>query len=243
MHTLPPHDLLCCGFPCRTFSRAGGMQCDLRLIQHVLTKLAPQTGHMILLENTMTFPTIDGGKALAAVLGWLEAAGCTRIEHRVLSVAAVTGLPQARRRWVCVATKPTPPIPGLAFRWPSPIPEPYRQVLAEVLEPTPKYLPCSHIHATAPPLTERTHRLHQRGYRRANTQHCRIYDARGLAPTVSTTSAINVWADETRVRLLQPRELARLQGLNHFHLPTGRVVATRLIGNAIPPALVVALFE
>ena len=77
----------------------------------------------------------------------------------------------------------------------------------------------------------------------ANTQHCRIYDARGLAPTVSTTSAINVWADETRVRLLQPRELARLQGLNQFHLPTGRVVATRLIGNAIPPALVVALFE
>ena len=191
----------------------------------------------------MMFPTIDGGKALAAVLGWLEAAGCTRIEHRVLSVAAVTGLPQARRRWVCVATKPTPPIPGLAFRWPSPIPEPYRQVLAEVLEPTPKYLPCSHIHVTAPPLTERTHRLHQRGYRRANTQHCRIYDARGLAPTVSTTSAINVWADETRVRLLQPRELARLQGLNHFHLPTGRVVATRLIGNAIPPALVVALFK
>ena len=83
---------------------------------------------------------------------------------------------------------------------------------------------------TAPPLTQRTHRLHQRGYRRANTQHCRIYDTHGLAPTVSTTSAINVWADETRVRLLlQPRELARLQGLNYFHLPAGRVVATRLI--------------
>ena len=48
-----------------------------------------------MLENTMTFPTIDGGKALAAVLRWLEAAGCTRIEHRVLSVASVTGLPQA----------------------------------------------------------------------------------------------------------------------------------------------------
>ena len=116
-------------------------------------------------------------------------------------------------------------------------------MLAEVLLPTPKFLPCAHIHVIAPPLTERTHRLHQRGYRRANTQHCRIYDVHGLAPTVSTTSAINVWADETRVRLLQPRELARLQGLNHFHLPTGRVVATRLIGNAIPPALVVALFR
>ena len=44
------------------------MQCDLRLIRHVLTKLAPQTGHMVLLENVMTSPTTDGGKALAAVL-------------------------------------------------------------------------------------------------------------------------------------------------------------------------------
>ena len=144
---------------------------------------------------------------------------------------------------MCVATKPTPPIPGLSFRWPISIPEQNRQVLAEVLLPTPKFLPCAHIHVIAPPLTERTQRLHQRGYRRANTQHCRIYDAHGLAPTASTTSAINVRADETKVRLLQPRELARLQGLNHFHLPAGRVVATRLIGNAIPPALVVALFR
>jgi hypothetical protein len=47
---------------------AGRMQCDLRLIRHVLTKLAPQTGHMVLLENVMTSPTTDGGKALAAVL-------------------------------------------------------------------------------------------------------------------------------------------------------------------------------
>ena len=33
----------------------------------MLTQLAPQTRHMVLLENVMTFPTIDGGKALAAV--------------------------------------------------------------------------------------------------------------------------------------------------------------------------------
>ena len=42
--------------------------------------------------------------------------------------------------------------------------------------------------------------------------------------------------------LLQVRELARLQGLpDNFVLPEGRVVATRLIGNAVPPALIRAL--
>ena len=44
-----------------------------------------------------------------------------------------------------------------------------------------------------PPLTRRTPRLYQRAFRRRNTQHSRIYDEFGLAPTVSTTSAVYVW--------------------------------------------------
>ena len=119
-------------------------------------------------------------------------------------------------------------------------------MLADVLLPTPKVLHCPHIHALAdrPPLTCRTPRLYQRAYRRRNTQHSRIYDEFGLAPTVSTTSAVYVWHDGTQARLLQVRELARLrlQGLpDSFVLPEGRVVATRLIGNAVPPGLIRAL--
>ena len=64
----------------------------------------------------------------------------------------------------------------------------------------------------------------------------------GLAPTISTTSAVYVWHDGTQARLLQAGGLARLQGLpDNFVLPEGRVVATRLIGNAVPPALIRAL--
>ena len=130
------------------------------------------------------------------------------------------------------------------FAWPTPLPLSRRRVLADVLLPTPKLLHCPHIHALAdrPPLTRRTPRLYQRAYRRRNTQHSRIYDELGLAPTVSTTSAVYVWHDGTQARLLQARELARLQGLpDNFVLPEGRVVATRLIGNAVPPALIRAL--
>ena len=36
---LPPHEIVCCGFPCRTFSRAGKCECDLSLIEHVVTTL------------------------------------------------------------------------------------------------------------------------------------------------------------------------------------------------------------
>ena len=44
---LPAHDLLCCGFPCASFSRAGSMGCDMRLIRHVLSKLAPRTSQCV----------------------------------------------------------------------------------------------------------------------------------------------------------------------------------------------------
>jgi len=206
----------------------------------VLTALAPQTRRLILLENVMTFPSIADGAALRSVLGWLHDAGFPHVHHRVLSIAPLTGLAQARRRWLCVATRtPTP-----TFAWPTPLPLSRRRVLADVLLPTPKLLHCPHIHALAdrPPLTRRTPRLYQRAYRRRNTQHSRIYDEFGLAPTVSTTSAVYVWHDGTQARLLQVRELARLQGLpDNFVLPEGRVVATRLIGNAVPPALIRAL--
>ena len=61
----------------------------------------------------------------------------------------------------------------------------------------------------------------------ASPHNSRIYDELGLAPTVSTTSAVYVWHDGTQARLLQARELARLQGLpDSFVLPEGRVVAT-----------------
>ena len=120
----------------------------------------------------MTFPSIADGAALRSVLGWLHDAGFPHVHHRVLSIAPLTGLAQARRRWLCVATRtPTP-----TFAWPTPLPLSRRRVLADVLLPTPKLLHCPHIHALAdrPPLTRRTPRLYQRAYRRRNTQHSRI---------------------------------------------------------------------
>ena len=121
----------------------------------------------------MTFPSIADGAALRSVLGWLHDAGFQHVHHRVLSIAPLTGLAQARRRWLCVATRtPTP-----TFAWPTPLPLSRRRVLADVLLPTPKLLHCPHIHALAdrPPLTRRTPRLYQRAYRRRNTQHSSAY--------------------------------------------------------------------
>ena len=107
----------------------------------------------------------------------------------------------------------------------------------------PALCPATSTYIIAPPLTERTHRLHQRGYRRANTQHCRIYDVHGLAPTVNGKYNER----HKRVGRRDQGASATTEGAGSASgaqpFPTGRIVATRLIGNAIPPALVVALFR
>jgi hypothetical protein len=152
------------------------------------------------LKNVMAFPSIADGTALRSVLGWLQQAGFDCIHHRVISIAPLTGLAQARRRWLCVAIRirgnnTAPP----TFSW---LPLNRRRVLADVLLSTPNPLHCLHIHALAdrPPLalTRRAPRqLYQRAYRRHNTQHSRMYDPLGLAPALSTASAVYVWHNGT----------------------------------------------
>ena len=64
------------------------------------------------------------------MLGWLHDAGFQHVHHRVLSIAPLTGLAQARRRWLCVATRtPTP-----TFAWPTPLPLSRRRVLHPLTE-------------------------------------------------------------------------------------------------------------
>ena len=236
---LPAHDLLCCGFPCASFSRAGSMGCDMRLIRHVLSKLAPQTSQCVLLENTLNFPTVDGGRAMAEVLDLLQSQGFAHVQHRVVSLAPLTGLPQVRKRWICVAQRYAEP----AYRFPDPLPKSQRLVLCDILLAQGKYLECSKIRRGGKPfVTDRVHRLWQVGCRGANKQNLRIYHRLGLGGTLTSRGAIYVWQDDSQVRLLTPRELARYMGFpDTFKIPSGRVVATKLLGRSIPPPLVRAL--
>jgi hypothetical protein len=139
IHVLPPHDILTCGFSCRSFSRAGHRTCDLRLIRHVLTALAPQTRRLVLLENVMTFPSIANGAALRSVLGWLHDAGFPHVHHRVLSLD-------------CPAHRPAPSEAALVVRC-YPHPDPH-VCLAHTTstEPTPGVSRRSAPHTQTPPL-------------------------------------------------------------------------------------------
>lgn len=97
---VPDHAILCAGFPCQPFSRAGPKNgfADPRgtLFSHVLRILAAKQPALVLLENVPALRTHDEGRTFRAILGWLDEAGY-ETEHAVL-LASDYGCPQTRRR-------------------------------------------------------------------------------------------------------------------------------------------------
>lgn len=259
---LPAHEIVCCGFPCRTFSRAGRCQCDLTLITHVLTAVCNRA-RFVVLENTSTFPTVGGGRAHRAVRALLHEQGFASVHEDVYSVADVTGLPQPRKRWVCVAERPAaddaeaPAALALALVAPfvprplAPLPAARRLVLKDVLRSPAEWAPRPTAELAPPP--SRTFRPRRPTYRicwvgsRSPThkQNTRVCHRLGLGYTLTAKGRVYVHEPKRRNgrvvdRILTAKEMILYMGFPpSFRLPNrSRLVATKLLGRAVPPALI-----
>ncbi len=97
---IPAHDVLCAGFPCQPFSRAGkrqGLEDDRGQLFHEIVRIAKHhQPELLLLENVPTILTIDGGAAQREIYARLDEIGY-RLQHVVLN-AGDYGLPQRRQR-------------------------------------------------------------------------------------------------------------------------------------------------
>ena len=115
---IPPHDVLCAGFPCQSFSRAGkrrGLDDDRGTLFHEIVRIAKHhKPALLLLENVPTILSIDGGGARREIYAQIERIGY-RLEHVVLN-AGHHGLPQQRQRAYFVGVRKSA---GLAFAPPA----------------------------------------------------------------------------------------------------------------------------
>lgn len=260
---LPDHELVCCGFPCRTFSRAGRCECDLSLIEHIVTTLCggpDARTRYLMLENTSTFPTVGGGAAYRRLIELLGAAGFNEVRDAVYCVSEVTGLPQPRKRWVCVAAKtnntnttetqqPLPQRPVVT------VPPEARMVLKDVLRPPAQWAPRDLPLYRPPTRTYRPRKPTQKicwvGSRTSNhKQHTKVFHRLGLGYTLTGSGKIYVLEPKRRNgqlvdRILSPKEMTVYMGFpNRFRLPNrSRLVATKLLGRAVPPLLVQRVAE
>jgi len=116
---VPPHDILCAGFPCQPFSKAGdqlGFDCPQwgDLFDYVVMILAQHKPRYLIVENVPNLMRHNGGKTWRAVCDRLERTGY-RIDSTKLS-PHLFGVPQIRERALLVGDRE-----GLTgFAWPEP---------------------------------------------------------------------------------------------------------------------------
>lgn len=101
LYDIPSHDILCAGFPCQPFSKAGdqrGLQCPQwgDLIDYVVRILGHHKPEMFIIENVPNLVRHDDGKTWAAIKARLEAPGY-EVSDRKLS-PHMFGVPQIRER-------------------------------------------------------------------------------------------------------------------------------------------------
>ncbi|MGB9486537.1 MAG: DNA (cytosine-5-)-methyltransferase, partial [Terriglobia bacterium] len=117
--SIPGHDILCAGFPCQPFSKAGeqqGFDCPKSgdLFDHALKIAAAQKPRYVLLENVPNLPRHNEGKTWQDLASGLIQAGYN-IDSHYLSPHQF-GIPQIRERVFVVGSRR-----GLdGFAWPEP---------------------------------------------------------------------------------------------------------------------------
>jgi DNA (cytosine-5)-methyltransferase 1 len=114
---IPNHDVLCAGFPCQPFSKAGeqqGFDCPKSgdLFDFVLQIIRHRKPQYLILENVPNITRHNNGTTWLELQSSLESAGYT-IDHEYLSPHNF-GIPQIRERVFIVGSRS----PLTSFSWP-----------------------------------------------------------------------------------------------------------------------------
>lgn len=116
---IPDHELICAGFPCQPFSRAGkkkGAKCPSsgKLVDEIFRIAEAKKPKYIMLENVPDVISIEGGIFWEYLVSGLERMGY-EVDHKVYTPREF-GIPQKRKRVFIVASRT-----GLQhFKWPDP---------------------------------------------------------------------------------------------------------------------------
>src|SRR5258707_5890065 len=105
---VPSHDILCAGFPCQPFSKAGdqqGFKCPKwgDLFDYVIAIVKYHKPQYIMLENVPNLEKHDGGKTWGKIKSDLNDAGYN-VQQKKLS-PHLFGIPQVRERIFIVGSK------------------------------------------------------------------------------------------------------------------------------------------
>jgi DNA (cytosine-5)-methyltransferase 1 len=133
---VPPHDVLCAGFPCQNYSKAGdqlGLKCPRwgDLIGYIIAILNHHRPRMLIMENVPNLMRHEGGKTWRGIRKQLIDAGYTISEAKLSP--DMFGVPQVRERAFIVGRRES--LDG--YVWPGDVP-PASLSICEVLDKEPQ---------------------------------------------------------------------------------------------------------
>lgn len=249
---VPPHDVLCAGFPCQPFSISGnreGLDDHRGNLFFEITRIAEHhKPRLLLLENVKNILSIDDGGVIRAMRQELRRIGY-RMEYRTLN-ASHYGVPQSRVRvyFACVRAD----VPR-ALRTPPRTNE--RIYLDDVLRenPNPNEIEIRHDGKITRPDNRRGLRPLRIGYfgthERALSQGYRIYSTKGHAITMMAEGGgglgrlTGLYCVDGTIRNLDNTETKRVMGFpDDYVVAKGRAGRAQL-GNAVIPAMVSLVFR
>jgi len=234
---IPPHEILCAGFPCQPFSPSGyrlGFDDTRGTLFFDVCRIAKyHQPYVLLLENVKNLDTHDGGRTLEVIKAALDEIGYV-VHHKVMN-AKDFYVAQNRERiyFVCIRKDIAPE----TFKWPPKAP--FEWTMKHAIEPNiVKPMTQTYIHEKDYD-ESKGRRVHRVGRFGNGGQGYRIYDPRGISITLcaggGTGSATGVYMIDGAPRTLTGRECARLQGFpKTFKLHPNDNKAQSQMGNSIP---------
>lgn len=254
---IPPHDILCAGFPCQSFSISGrqeGLEDNRGRLFYEIVRIAEyHKPRILLLENVRNILTVDKGRVIKIIKKRLNKAGY-RVFPKTLN-ASRFGVPQKRERvyFVCLRK-------DLAAGYEAPKPTDKPVYLRDILEKSPsaslfveKRNDISRIDKKK--AAQKDLKPVRIGFLNKGGQGERIYSINGHAITLSANGggvgarAGLYWtpgkngAGKPSVRKLSMNERKKLMGFSEAHYVSPGMQGHKQLGNAVIPSMIEAVYD
>ncbi len=242
-NTIPPHDILCAGFPCQPFSISGKHKgvsdARGRLFYDIIRIAQKRKPRIMLLENVKNILTIDGNRVIEMIKGKIDEAGYD-IHYHVFN-SSHYGIPQKRERvyFVCLRK-------GEGLRYSPPEAENKKIYLEKIVIDNEL---CKHLIVERDDMEcdtsekERQLKPIRIGYVNKANQGERIYSIRGHSVTIAATTGgaganTGLYLVDGKVRRLHVEECKKLMGFPESHKLSNGREAYKQLGNAVMPPMI-----
>lgn len=248
---IPPHDILCAGFPCQAFSISGKQQGFEDSRGTLFFEIARITKYhkpkILFLENVANLKRHSDGETISRMIEILEYIGY-KVFYDVLN-ASNYGVPQARKRIYFLAFRSDLDIEDFSF----PLPTNEDVALEDVLlsnNDTSKYIiQREDIVIKDKELKERANQPIRIGTINKGGQGDRIYSPKGHAITLSaygggSGAKTGAYLIDGVVRKLSPQECLAVQGFPpNYILPVSDSQAWKQCGNSVAIPVLINILE